>query len=69
MVWVFKTTVQQNKEAEQCKVLLQSLYPDARITFDLEDCDKVLRIDNAHLSISQVKAILQQLAFTCEELE
>ncbi len=44
MVEVFKTNVEGVQTAATLIEHLQSLYPDARITFDLEDCDRILRI-------------------------
>lgn len=47
MVEVFKTNVHSKRAA---KVILEEIgmhQPDYKCNFDLEDCDKVLRIENA----------------------
>ena len=45
MIEVFKTNIQSQYEA---KVILEELnfqFPDYAINFDLEDCDKILRVE------------------------
>ncbi|WP_194766485.1 hypothetical protein [Tamlana sp. I1] len=52
-VEIFKTNVTHNQLANKIVADLKQLYPEYRINFDLEDCDKVLRIvsDNSiHIS-------------------
>jgi len=46
IVEVFKTNVGNQHLAEKILSELNQLYPDYRINFDLEDCDKVLRIES-----------------------
>jgi len=45
-VEIFKTNVSNEQLANKIVSDLKQLYPDYRINFDLEDCDKVLRIEN-----------------------
>jgi hypothetical protein len=55
MIEVFKTNVQ---EVEQSILIVGKLlehFPNSAINFDLEDCDKILRIHGA--SISQKKLL------------
>jgi hypothetical protein len=44
-VEVFKTTVNKEWHARHVVVILQNLLPGARINFDMEDCDHILRIE------------------------
>tara|TARA_Y100000815_G_scaffold223362_1_gene210368 strand:- start:492 stop:752 length:261 start_codon:yes stop_codon:yes gene_type:complete len=46
IVEVFKTNVGNQHLAEKIISELNQLYPEYRINFDLEDCDKVLRIES-----------------------
>ena len=41
---VFKTTVKREEDAAEIINLLKDYFPHHRISFDLEDCDKILRI-------------------------
>ncbi len=45
MIEVFKTNVQKKTHATKIINLLLQHLPDRRITFDLHDCDKVLRVE------------------------
>ncbi|MBK8603962.1 MAG: hypothetical protein IPN87_13160 [Saprospiraceae bacterium] len=45
MVEIFKTNVKKKKRSEKVVSLLSMKYPDLKINFDLEDCDKILRIE------------------------
>lgn len=45
-VEIFKTNVNNQKLASKVVSDLNQLYPECHINFDLEDCDKVLRIES-----------------------
>ncbi len=68
LVEVFKTNVQ---EAQQAKLLVEMLLehlPGGRINFDLEDCDKVLRVQRHEISSAKIISLLNQQGFHCEVL-
>jgi hypothetical protein len=68
LIEVFKTNVQ---EEEQSKLLIEKLFylfPDCRINFDLEDCDKILRIEGNNFLIERITFLLQSNGFECEIL-
>lgn len=44
IVEVFKTNIENPLAAQNLLVLLKDLFPDYKICFDLEDCDKILRV-------------------------
>ena len=69
MVEVFKTNVRKTQEAKRIIGLLQENFPDGRINFDLDDCDKVLRIDSQRIIPADVINALTSNGFICEELE
>lgn len=69
MIYVFKTTVKTKKAVMSLKSRLDTLLADARWTFDLTDCDHVLRIDSNTLITMQVIELLNQQNFDCIELE
>ncbi|ABG57969.1 hypothetical protein [Cytophaga hutchinsonii] len=46
MIEIFKTSVQNDLQAMVVKKLLLKQNPSLEINFDLEDCDKILRIKN-----------------------
>ena len=48
MIEVFKTNITEAQKANQIALKIQTILPGAQINFDLEDCDKILRIENEH---------------------
>jgi len=68
MVEVFKTNIQKEKEARSIARLLSEHFPDSTIDFDLEDRDKVLRIDTHGNIQENVIELLQTRGYYCEIL-
>ncbi len=69
MIEVFKTNVQ---EESQCQIIIEKLlehYPNGSINFDLEDCDKILRIHAPAFSNAKIIAILNFNGYFCEALQ
>ncbi len=67
-VEVFKTNVY---ETEAAMVILEGLrmqYPWLNINFDLEDCDKILRVAGRSIEPNQIREYMQVRGFVCEEL-
>ena len=69
MVEVFKTNVEDKSAADEIKTELLQIYPTGVIDFDLEDCDKILRVENDLFVVKCISDILLQRGFTCEVLE
>ncbi len=68
-VEVFKTDVQKVWQAEKIIVVLQQVFPGSRINFDLEDCDKILRVEGRNICLEKIKTLLQGSGFACTILE
>ncbi|HJW17590.1 MAG TPA: hypothetical protein VJ499_10740 [Flavisolibacter sp.] len=69
MIYVFKTSVKTKFQARKLKPHIDQLLPEAKWNFDLDDCDKVLRIDSEENIISPVINLLRNKQFDCEELD
>jgi hypothetical protein len=67
-VEIFKTNVADESTAEQVINSLLELIPEARINFDLEDCDKILRIEHLHIPIFEIENLLMTLGYSCQVL-
>ncbi|HTA26169.1 MAG TPA: hypothetical protein VK809_00150 [Bacteroidia bacterium] len=70
MIEIFKTNVGNKRAA---KVILEEIglhHPDYKCNFDLEDCDKVLRIENAsgNIDAGLIIEILHTRSYNCEIL-
>jgi len=70
MIEVFKTSVQSPMQARIIEQLLLVQNPLLEINFDLEDCDKILRIKNIEdpVDISSVLKVLNETGIYVEIL-
>ena len=68
MVEVFKTNVQEADESTWVVRQLLNQFPGSRINFDLEDCDRILRIENAPVANDVIISILNASGYQCEVL-
>lgn len=65
-VLLFKTSVKYGHEVEQVKDLLNDLLQGDRWTFDLDDCDHVLRIVSDKIGHIDITGLLHSEGFYCE---
>lgn len=68
-VEVFKTNIKDDSEASLVKKVLSQSFGYAKITFDLEDCDHILRIEAYEINPKPVIKVLETLKIQCEVLE
>jgi len=68
-VLVFKTNVTSKRKVNKVRTLLTSFPSIRQWNFDLEDCDKVLRIEAIGLQPSMVESLLHTAGFSCRELD
>lgn len=69
MVYVFKTSVGSKSEILKLKPQLNRMVPEIKWSFDLEDCDNILRIDSQQIKPAEVIDLLKDYQFECEELK
>lgn len=69
MVEVFKTNIHDKTTANRITADLYEHFPEGRINFDLDDCDKILRVESENVIPEQVTGILTRKGFLCEVLE
>ena len=68
IVSVFKTDIQK-QELNRLIPALNSFNKIIRWNTDLEDCDKILRIESHEIISDEVISILTKIGFKAEELE
>jgi hypothetical protein len=68
MIEVFKTNVQEVGQSKMIVGKLLEHYPDSTINFDLEDCDKILRVHGSSICNDSIIALLNAHGFRCEVL-
>lgn len=68
MIYVFKTSVKKKKAIKELASKLEHFIPNSKWNFDLEDCDKILRIDSQFEVRETTIKLLQDNGYKCEEL-
>lgn len=68
MIEVFKTNVQEMEQSQMIVGKLLEHLPNSIINFDLEDCDKILRIHAVSISNNHIIELLNSYGYHCEPL-
>lgn len=70
MVEVFKTNVQDPYQAKMLIDQIQSTFRDYTVNFDLEDCDRILRVvsSGGYIQSSRLLDLLRNFGFDAEIL-
>ncbi|CAL1519512.1 hypothetical protein MMC2321_03261 [Chitinophaga sp. MM2321] len=68
MVEVFKTNVQQKKQANMLLTTISAHLPLFKVNFDLEDCDRILRVEGINISPEIIINLLREKGYQCEVL-
>jgi hypothetical protein len=69
MIEIFKTNVEYERQAESLLVLLNQHFPSTEINFDLDDCDRILRVKGENFCPLNIIKILADKDFECRVLE
>lgn len=68
MIYVFKTSVKTKKAVKELASKFLHSIPNSKWTFDLDDCDKILRLES-QLEVKETTIkLLRDNGFKCEEL-
>lgn len=68
MVLVFKTSIRYKKDIIKIKKAFAAA-KDLIISFDLEDCDKIMRTEGNYYNAKEIIEKVEALGYYCEELE
>lgn len=69
MITIFKTTVKTKKAIKILQPELDRIIANSKWNFDIDDCDKILRIESVEDITLSVIGILNKYDFFCEELK
>ncbi len=69
MVEVFKTNVREKDQAQRLMLILVQEFPFSKINFDLEDCDRILRMEAEWIAQDRVIEVLEGYGYRCSLLE
>ena len=69
-IGVYKTNVIDALEAEKILEAIRNQFPGCDSSFDLEDCDKVLRVEDTNKEINEpdIKSILEKYGYQLESM-
>ena len=65
MVEVFKTNIEDPEEANKLIVLIQGRFDGYAPNFDLEDCDRILRVQSVSGHINAFELIIFLVDHSC----
>jgi hypothetical protein len=69
-VLVFKTSVENYLDLKSIEPLMNSLMSETeRWSFDLEDCEHILRVEAVSIEAGIIIKSLARVGFSCSELE
>ncbi len=68
-ILVFKTNVEDTKNARKVSPHLRNIRGILKWNFDLHDCDKILRIEADGLSPHSIEEIINNAGYYCKELD
>jgi hypothetical protein len=69
VVEVFKTNVEHEKEAKELVDMLRERFPGSRVNFDLQDCDRILRVEGKKVCVDAILGLMETEGFTCTVLD
>jgi hypothetical protein len=69
MVEVFRTNVQRKRQAKVLLDILSKQFPLFHINFDLEDCDKILRVEGDNICTEKIAGLVTESGYECGVLE
>lgn len=69
MVEIFKTNVQQQEQAKELLEVLGQQFPASRINFDLDDCDRILRVEAERIAQEEIIELVESNGYECSVIE
>jgi len=67
-ILILKTNISSKKHVKAVAPLLDGQENISRWNIDLNDIDKVLRIESTEMELTEVVQLIQEAGFYCEEL-
>ncbi len=68
MVEVFKTNIKHRGQTKPVIKKLEASFPGSCINFDLEDCDRILRVEGEDICPVKIKELVTADGYECEAL-
>ncbi|TCC98972.1 hypothetical protein [Pedobacter psychroterrae] len=68
MVLIFKTSIGSKHDLRRVTPFLNALAADMRWTVDIDDCDRILRVESGADKADQIALVLSSHGFLCINL-
>lgn len=68
MVEVFTTNLEESTEAAALASLVLQHYPYSKVSFDLDDCDKVMRVEG-YFDTGGIQNLFSENGYECSVME
>ncbi len=68
MVLVFKTNVRNKRAVSFLKPHLDQLIKYQKWNFDLNDTDRIFRVETDQVPVKHIQSLFRRLGYACEEL-
>jgi hypothetical protein len=68
IVYVFKTSVKTKKQVKAIASHLDGVDQITKWNFDLQDCDRILRVEAKNIESKDICKLMQKLDHDCVEL-
>jgi hypothetical protein len=69
MVEVYRTNVRHKRAAKRLLSVLSAQFPMFSINFDLEDCDKILRVEGENIQPDDIAKLVAENGYQCNLLD
>lgn len=63
MIEIFKTNVTDNQSALHIVNQIQNKIEGAKVNFDLDDCDNILRVEHSSIDVKMISQIISEIGF------
>ena len=64
MIEIFKTNVTDNQSALHIVNQIQNKIEGAKVNFDLDDCDNILRVEHSIIDVKMISQIISEIGFS-----
>ena len=70
MIEVFRTNVECREQANRLIGEIHKNFPGYKVNFDLDDCDRILRVvsENGSVAVSSLMSLVKNFGFSVEVL-
>ena len=69
MVEIFKTNIDCECMAQKVEKIVMENFQNISINFDLEDCDRILRVEGEIIPSTKISTTVQNMGLICEILD